>query len=372
MTQRIVEALVRRWYLVLVAWAVGAGLLVTLSPSFGDVAVFDDAAYLPPDSPAERGQQLMSEGWPDQDFSRSVTVAFVRDHAPLDEADAGAVRAVRRWIEQDSPPGAFGPVLTHLDDEQLEPALVSDDGQAWLLSVRLEVAPYSPEGIEALHHLRDAVRAVDAPEGLQRYVTGTPAVAIDEEEAIEASVDRTRSLSIGLVVALLLFILRSPVAAMIPLATVGVAYLTAVSLVSVLAGLGLEVSFLFETFAIVIIFGAGTDYSLLIMTRYREELVGGEASDSGARSTRLVATMTVLLGALVSAAASTVVGFSAQSVAEFGLFRTMGPSLAVAVAVTLVAGLTLTPALMRLAGRALFWPRRSQPAGPPAGAELRA
>jgi uncharacterized membrane protein YdfJ with MMPL/SSD domain len=69
-------------------------------------------------------------------------------------------------------------------------------------------------------------------------------------------------------------------------------------------------------------------------------------------------TVGVMLAVLGSSAAATVVGFSAQGVARFGLYRTMGPALAISIAVTVVTALTLTPALMRLAGRWLFWPER--------------
>jgi RND superfamily putative drug exporter len=311
----------------------------------------------------------LAEGWPEQDYSRSVTVAFVREDEPLRPGDAEAVRALQRWVEENGPEGAFGTVLTHLDNEQLESRLASDDGHAWLMVVRMEVAPNSPEGVAALRELREAAHAVDGPPGLERYVTGAPAVAIDEHDAVRSSVQRTRALSIGLVVVLLLVILRSLVAALIPLLTVGTAYAAALGAASALGAAGLEVSHLFETFAIVIIFGAGTDYSLMLTTRFREELGAGSDGDAAPpslwRRRRLTATLAVLLGVLASAAASTIVGFSAQSVAEFGLFRTMGPSLAAAVAITLLAGLTLTPALMRAAGPALFWPRR--PAGEAGG-----
>jgi putative drug exporter of the RND superfamily len=147
---------------------------------------------------------------------------------------------------------------------------------------------------------------------------------------------------------------------LVPLVTVGTAYVVALAVVALLAQGPLEVSYLFQTFGVVIIFGAGTDYSLLMMTRYAEDL--GERSlpavPPEVRGQTLLATLVVLGGALLSAAGSTIVGFSAQSVARFGLFRTMGPALAVSVAVTLLAGLTLTPALMRVFGRVLFWPER--------------
>lgn len=364
MRQRLARLIVGGWPLVLLVWAGVVAVLAVAAPSFREVAIFDDAAYLPADSPVERGRRMMVEGWPEKGMARSVTVAFVREGRPLGEGDAQALRHVRRWLTRQSPPGLFGTVISPLGADG-RASLASADGHAWLLTAEMTTVPYSPEGVEALQALRRVADRAEAPPGLQRYVTGTPAVAIDEQQAVEAGVQRTRLLSVGLVVALLLFILRSPVAALVPLLTVGTAYVVTLRIVSALGALGLDVSHLFETFAIVIIFGAGTDYSLMLMTRFREELAArgqGVARSSGSRGRRatLTVTLAVLLGALASAAASTMVGFGAQSVAEFGLFRTMGPAMAIAVAITLVAGLTLTPALMRLAGPALFWPRRDR------------
>lgn len=382
MSRRLAGLVVAGWPLVLLAWAGIVAVLVLTAPSFREVAIFDDAAYLPTDSPVERGRQMMVEGWPEQGMARSVTVAFVREDGELGRADAQAVRGVERWLAEESPPGAFGTVISPLGP-QGQASLASDDGHAWLLTAEMTEVPYSPAGVGALQDLRRVADRVEAPAGLQRYVTGTPAIAIDEQRAVETGVQRTRALSVGLVVALLLFILRSPVAALVPLVTVGTAYVVTLRAVSALGALGLGVSHLFETFAIVIIFGAGTDYSLMLMTRFREELAArgqGVARGSGSRGRggTLTVTLAVLLGALASAAASTMVGFSAQSVAEFGLFRTMGPAMAIAVGITLVAGLTLTPALMRLVGPALFWPLRDRGTGaagdrpgPPAGAPTR-
>jgi putative drug exporter of the RND superfamily len=353
---------VRRWWAVIALWAVGVTALLLIAPPFADVAIFDDNAYLPPGSSAQRGQAMLEEGWPEEAFTRSVTLAFIRPDAPLGPEDEALVREVIELVRSGELHDVFGDIATHLEREELREALTSDDGHAWIVQVTLEVPPFSPEGISALRDLRERVQALPGPEGLDRYVTGSAAVAIDEEEAIEASVERTTGITLVLVIGLLLYIFRSPVAMLVPLVTVGTAYVVALSVVSMLASGPLDVSYLFQTFGIVIIFGAGTDYSLLMMTRFAEDVGGADVADVPAarRQGTLVATLVVLIGALASAAASTVVGFSAQSVARFGLFRTMGPALAVAVAITLVAGLTLTPALMQLFGRHLFWPQRFQ------------
>lgn len=353
---------VHRWWLVLAAWAGILVALLSIAPPFAEVAIFDDNAYLPPGSSAQRGQAMLEEGWPEEAFTRSVTLAFVRPEAPLGPEDEAFAREAIGLVRSGDLADVFGEVTTHLDSGGLAEALTSDDGHAWIVQVALEVPPFSPRGVAALRDLRERFQGLPAPDGLDRYVTGSAAVAIDEEEAIEASVERTTGLTLVLVIGLLLYIFRSPVAALVPLITVGTAYVVALAVVSVLATGPLDVSYLFQTFGIVIIFGAGTDYSLLMMTRYAEDMGGADISGvpGGRRSTGLVATLVVLSGALVSAAGSTIVGFSAQSVARFGLFRTMGPALAIGVAITLAAGLTLTPALMQLFGRGLFWPRSLQ------------
>lgn len=356
-----VAALVARfWPLTIAAWAAAVVVSVVVAPPFEDVAAFDEAVFLPPDSSALRGQELVEDGWPDDEFTRAATVALVHPDRPLADADERFVRDLVSWLESAEAPEALGAVSTHLGDPRLEDALTSDDGHVWLLAVDVVSNPYAPETRAAVRELRDRLAEHPGPTGLEAYVTGTAGIVVDEDEAIRTSVQRTQMLSVILVVALLYWVFRAPVAPVVPLLTVGAAYLVSLGVVTALAGAGLDVSYLYETFSIVIVFGAGTDYCLLILSRYGEELRLGHRAgleDSGSmRRATLVATMAVLGGVIASSAGSTIVGFSAQSVAEFGLFRTMGPALAVTVAITLVAGVTLTPALVRAFGRALFWP----------------
>lgn len=358
----LAATIVRWWPAVLGVWAVAVVAAVVLTPSFAEVAAFDDAAFLPSDSPAARGQELVMEGWPDDSLSRSATVVAVREGGVLQSRDEAYAESVIDWLSSPAAPAAFGEVTTHLRDPDLEGALTSEDGQAMMIVAGLDQAPYSPGAREAVAGLRNHLAQRQEPEGLTVHVTGAAAVAADENKAIEATIDRTQVLTVVLVVVLLVWVFRSALAPIVPLVTVGSAYLVARGVVAALAQAGLDVSYLFEAFAIVIVFGAGTDYSLLIMSRYGEELDGaehaGHTMTRGLRGRVVAVTMAVLGGVMASSAASTVVGFSTLSVAEFGLYRTLGPALAVTVVLTLLAGLTITPALVRLFGSALFWPNR--------------
>jgi putative drug exporter of the RND superfamily len=359
---RLVRSIGRAWWAVIALWVALTAGLVLLAPSFEEVATYDDTAFLPEGSPSVAGNRLVEDGWPDDDLSSTITVVLERPDEPLTAADHEVLAALVDWARSDAAPVVLGPVTTHLSDPDLTDTFVADDGQAVFFLIGLEVPAYTPPANAAVGTVRDHVAATDLPPGTDAYVTGAAAVAADENVAIEATLARTTWLSLLLVGSILLWVFRSPVAPLVPLTTVAVAFLVSRAVVTLLAQAGMDVSALYETFAVVIVFGAGTDYCLFLLARYREELDGGAAAElvpaKRLRAGALTVTVGVMLAVLGSSAATTIVGFSAQGVADFGLYRTMGPALAVSIAVTVLTALTLAPALMRLFGRWLFWPER--------------
>ena len=177
------------------------------------------------------------------------------------------------------------------------------------------------------------------------------AITADYLEAVIMGTDRTTVVTVLLVIVILLLIYRAPVAALVPLLTIGASFVAARAALALLAMAGWRIPSLLDSFVVVVVFGIGTDYAIFVLSRYREEL--------GRRARDLAAIVTVgRIGAVITASAATViVGLSAMAVASFGMVQAVGPALAVTVAITLVAGLTLTPSLAVLAGRWLYWPR---------------
>lgn len=357
----IARAAARWWWIVVTFWVGLAAVMTALAPPFEEVATFDDAAFLPADSRTVVGADLHEESWPDENFSRVATIGLVRDGGELTEEDEAYALELVEWLESDGP-AALGDVMTHLRDPDLEGPLTAEDGQAMLIVVGFDTALFTPRANDAVDAMREHVHEVEPPpDGLDAYVTGTAAVAADESRAIDEGLARAQVLSVVLVIAILLWVFRSPVAPVVPLTMIGVSYLLSVAVISLLAEAGMQVSALFETFALVIIFGAGTDYGLLLISRFREELALAE--DIGLQRTatlrdRTLIATTLVLGAVIASSAGTVmVGFSAQGVADFGLYRTMGPAMAIAIGITLAAGLTLVPAMMKMFGRLLLWPQ---------------
>jgi RND superfamily putative drug exporter len=242
-------------------------------------------------------------------------------------------------------------------------SLVSEDGTT-ALTVITTNSDDSEVIMDNVDFLREVVPSADG-EGteLRAYVTGTAGFIADSIEVFE-SIDVTLLLvTVTLVLILLLLLYRSPVIALVPLITVGIAYTIAAAAVYGLVKAGaVEVNGQTTSILIVLMFGAGTDYCLLIVARYREGLRHHmDKHDAMAEATERTAP------AILSAGATVVASMLVLTLADFKATQTMGPVLALGVAIMLLAGLTLLPALLSAMGRGAFWPAR-----PEHGSEMKA
>ena len=155
-----------------------------------------------------------------------------------------------------------------------------------------------------------------------------------------------------MLILLLLAIYRSPLMALVPIFVVGIAYIVAGGITYLLVHAGVTtVSGQTTAILIVLMFGAGTDYCLLLVARFRDELQRtadpGEAIERASAHTR---------PAILSAGAIVVAAMLVLTVADFNATREMGPILALGIVVMVAAGLTLLPALLGVLGRRAFWP----------------
>ncbi len=236
--------------------------------------------------------------------------------------------------------------------QQAAPPPVSEDGTTALVLIRSNTEE-SEDIQENVAYLREVAPSADAPEGeLRAYVTGIAGIISDSIEVFE-SIDSTLLLvTVSLVLVLLLAIYRSPVIALVPLVVVAFAYGIAAAAVYGMVEAGiLEVNGQSTALLIVLMFGAGTDYCLLIVSRYREELRRfGDKHEAMAHATERTAP------AILSAGGTVFAAMMVLALADFKATQTMGPVLALGVLIMVLAGLTFLPALLSALGRNAFWP----------------
>jgi RND superfamily putative drug exporter len=184
------------------------------------------------------------------------------------------------------------------------------------------------------------------------FVTGPAGVGRDLISASATSLDQTTLATIILVITILLLVYRAPLLAVVPLITIGVSVWVALSILSLCTLIpGFYLVNVSQIFAVVMLYGAGTDYCLFLISRYREELSEGKLL------TRALGSSVGKVGSALAASAGTVIcGLGLMGLAEFAKVRCGGPAIALSLAVALAASMTLTPALLRLLGRGAFWP----------------
>lgn len=243
------------------------------------------------------------------------------------------------------------------------PLLVSKDKMSTLVVVQLHTEFLSRENglllerIEAFIgdvklHRADYPAEQRIPANLDLAISGSATVGRDMLTGERQSTQNTELYSKVLVIILLVILYRAPVLVVIPLITVGLTTDLTVSLLRHMAAAGwIGVFSGLEIYVTVVVYGAGVDFCLFLISRYKEEL------DAGATFDEAITNAISRVGlALAASAGTSVAGIGMMMFAEFGKFPQAGFSISFGLCIVLVCALTLTPAMLKLAGRWAFWP----------------
>jgi RND superfamily putative drug exporter len=324
-----------------------------------DPAANEPTSFLPAWMPYEQGVAALRRHFPNATGLSDAAIVFERADGKLTGEDLAAVEAVAGAIAKPASPAdatilAGATVRSPASIPLPASPLKSRDGLAALVVVSVPANFITLRSSRMVDAIRDTLAGAKLPAGLAASVTGSSGFGHDYAVASERSSDSTLLVTVIAVIVILLLVYRSPLAALVPLAAISVAALTAMKLLAVGQHLGMHVGAAEKIFVGVLIYGAGTDYSLLFVSRYREMLAAG-ADGAAAVAGALRATA----GAILAAAGINIAGMLMLCFADYGVFRTAGPAIAVALAVALAAALTLVPALVALLERRVFWPGRN-------------
>jgi putative drug exporter of the RND superfamily len=339
----------RTKFAVVAIWLVVLFAIGPLAGKFEDAQENDPVDYLPANAESvEAIDQL--DGFPSEDQADAITV-FHRDGA-LTAQDRAAIERVRAAINER--------VRSEINAErrgtvaETGPAVVSRDGATALLTTPITVPEEASGDAEDL--LTDTPEEIKAelgslPSGLEAEVTGPAGFAADAVEVFNDINGTLLLATAGLVLLLLIIIYRSPIFWMIPFFSVLIAELTTRGLGYLIADAGVTVTGQSGGILPVLVFGAGTDYALLMVSRYREELRRHEDKHDAIRVTlRRTSPVILASGATVMAALLTL------SLAEVSGTSGLGPIGAMGIAMAMVSMLTILPALLTIFGRKAFWP----------------
>jgi len=333
---------VRFRYLVVLVWALGTFLAVAFLPSLGSVSKSDNAAFLPAGTPSIRAASLAAPFQRANSATALIVAASTKGR--LTAADQRAITRLETRVAR----------VSHV--AQVRDQGLSSDGVARRAFVQLDLSRYAGGGETqtAIANIR-AVLTHFAKPGLQLHLTGQAALQVDRYQQSHRVRSDTQLYSVIFIVLLLFVIFRAFLAPLVTLLPAALALVLAGPVVAEATKIGVQVSDLTQILLIVLMLGAGTDYGLFLIFRVREELAQGlEPRQAVVRALERV-------GETITFSAATVVAaLLCLLLATFGLYRGLGPGLAIGVGMLLLSGLTLLPALLAILGRAVFWPTRPQ------------
>lgn len=292
------------------------------------------AAAAPTTSESARVADLAAQ-FPDADVKSVLLIATRDDGAALTETDTAAVTTL-------------GTSLPAVAGHPASPAITADDGRAAMLQVPMTASQDNGENATTITAMRESVRE-RSPAGLTVLVTGGPAFGADIAQAFDGANIALLVVTIAVVALLLLLTYRSPILWLVPVVVVGLADQVAAVLTKSL-GSALDLSF-DAGIVSVLVFGAGTNYAMLLISRYREELHRTD-DHRAALATGWRATMPAIL----ASNATVVVALATLALAVIPGTRGLGVASAAGLLVALVAVTLLLPAALAVVGQRIFWP----------------
>ncbi len=333
-------------------WVIAAVVLFLFAPKLSTVGTTDESQFLPQDTQSASARKLLDEKFTAGDTASASSGIIVFYNAQsLSDSDMQSAKAIRDWLVSSSAPNVVEGVTSIFDNDILRATLISADQTTMMMPVNFSSNSMSDSAGTALTEIRDYIKS-NYP-SVKIYVTGEIGFFQDLFTSVQQTISRTTLVTVTLVAILLLIIYRSPVAALLPLIAVGCSFAVAIGIIGFLGQAGAKFSTLSEAYLAVIIFGVGTDYCLFIVSRFREELKQRDWGEAQRQAMKHIAPV------IAASALTVIVAFLSMGISRFGMNQTTGYAMAIGVAITLVAGLTLIPALMALFGKHLFWPSKN-------------
>ncbi|WP_135557138.1 MMPL family transporter [Paenibacillus cymbidii] len=347
-----------RW-VVLLIWLVAAWLLNTLAPPISREAV-NNAPQLGDARPSVLANELVSQEYPN---AEDVPALFVwHRQGGLTDTDLQHIQTFAERLSTRPVPYQTAVTPLHQMPLQALKSNLSEDGSTFISQVSFSKSSEGVQWKEGVNQAKEEAAvifgsdpfaaAVDSPADLSARVTGPVGIQIDAT-TLFGQADKTLLIgTVLLVLVLLLLIYRSPILAIIPLVAVGIAYMIISPVLGWMAHNGLAtVEKQGTNIMTVLLFGAGTDYCLFLIYRFRQLLKIEPDKGKALRSA-----ISGSSGAIAMSSLTVVLALLTLLAAEYGSFHRLAVPLGISILIMGLASLTLVPALLAIMGRVSFWP----------------
>lgn len=342
--------IVRKKWFVIVAWILLLGLLFFTSPNLGALVEEKGQITVPNEYSSSIAEQILAEVNEEEGGEGDTQVALVfYSDKPLTENEIKEAEKAINILEEQKEKLGITKILSHFNDDRLEEKLVSKDGKAILASIHLM------ENEREASELKKELYKVIEDIKVDHVYTSEWLINLDLIESSQVGLKKTEGIAVVFILLVLLLVYRSFIAPIIPLLSVGISYLASQSIVAILVDkFDFPLSTYTQIFLVVVLFGIGTDYCILLLSRFKEELSTQETVTQAIVETYKTAGHTILYSGI-----AVMIGFAAIGLSQFILYQS-AVAVGIGVAMLLLALFTIVPFFMSLLGGKIFWPSKAK------------
>lgn len=336
-----------RWWILLLWIALAAALMLT-APSMADLVRENGEITVPDGYSSSEASAILAEAAKLKGGAAETQIALVfHDEQGIDEADQKEIEQGITALHDKMEEIGISSITDPYSTPEAKDKLISKDGKTILTSLSVLDEQRPLKDIEQdIHQTLDSLK-------VEHYLTGQKQINEDMIVSSEQGLKKSEYFTVIFILLILFVVFRSVVAPFIPLLTVGLSYLVSQSIVAFLVDtVNFPISTYTQIFMVAVMFGIGTDYCILLISRYKEELQHTDDQWEAIVQTYRKAGKTVLFSGL-----AVLVGFTTIGLSQFMLYRS-AVAVAVGIAVMLIALVTVVPFFMAVLGTKLFWPVR--------------
>lgn len=329
----------------LIAWVLILIISVVALPNITELTNAHSDITLPSNVESNVAQSIENNWGAKKKNTYAIALVFNKEHGKLTDADKQAINNTLDKFTNDK--SKYGIKDTLLPDSNIatRKKLQSKDGTTWVAQFNVSKKGRTVE--QVYNQMNRNVKT----QGLRTYVTGADVLQHDFSASIQEGIKKTEAITIVFIFIVLIIVFKSPIVPLISLLTVGVSFLTSFSIVTNLVEhANFPFSNFTQVFMVIVLFGIGTDYNILLYDKFKEDLGKGMDKYEAMHDALRNAGKTILYSG-----SSILIGFTALSLAKFSIYRS-AVGVAVGVAVLLVVLLTLNPFFMAVLGKKMFWP----------------
>ncbi len=325
-----------RW-LVLIIWVVGAFAAAHFLPPLSGAVQSNNSNFLPSDAPIENALKISKAFGNSSSVNPIPVIIATNNGQKLNSSDLATITKLKTKLGE-------VPQIKAVKDAGL-----SNDGQADELITLSRGGSINPT--KTIDNIQSAISQANLPGNMHAYPAGDIATSVDNSKNTGSTNTELEIGSVLFIILLLLLIFRAPLAPIITLLPPILVTTMAGPIIAELAKHGLKVSSFTELLLTVLIVGAGTDYGLFLIFRVREEMRSGLDQKEA-----IIKALSRVGESITFSAATVIAALLSLMLASFELYSDLGGPLAIGIALMLLAGLTLLPALLAIFGRTAFWP----------------